>query len=289
MRDHSFHKHEEIKYTGKQSFLLTVIFLTFIGGMAVMGLLMPDRTFSEIENRSLTQFRAPTLHTILNGSFMANSDSYLTDQVPLRDQWVQVHAGLEMVSGRHDVEGICKTEEGNLISLLPERDTSIAWNNLRYVTSFAQETGLPLYLGLIPTSADVLNNQLPAGAPTMDEVALIRDLYESYGDSLKTLDIRGTLQEHKDEYIYYRTDHHWTSLGACYGANVLLEALQKGEGQEEKDMELLDPEAMTRTTVSRSFYGSNCSRSGIFSVTPENRHLHPGRGNRGYSMAWNES
>ena len=30
------------------------------------------------------------------------------------------------------------------------------------------------------------------------------------------IDIRETLNRHKDEYIYYKTDHHWTALGAYY-------------------------------------------------------------------------
>jgi hypothetical protein len=30
------------------------------------------------------------------------------------------------------------------------------------------------------------------------------------------LDLTDTLSEHSSEYIYYRTDHHWTTLGAYY-------------------------------------------------------------------------
>ncbi len=35
------------------------------------------------------------------------------------------------------------------------------------------------------------------------------------------VDVRQTLADHKDEYIYYRTDHHWTSLGAYYAYQQL--------------------------------------------------------------------
>ena len=30
------------------------------------------------------------------------------------------------------------------------------------------------------------------------------------------VDVRSALAAHSNEYIYYRTDHHWTSLGAWY-------------------------------------------------------------------------
>ena len=41
----------------------------------------------------------------------------------------------------------------------------------------------------------------------------------------RSVDVRQTLAEHKDEYIYYRTDHHWTSLGAYYAYQQLCGAL----------------------------------------------------------------
>ena len=41
----------------------------------------------------------------------------------------------------------------------------------------------------------------------------IRDRGEAYG---RFIDVLPTLTEHKGEYLYYRTDHHWTTLGAYY-------------------------------------------------------------------------
>lgn len=39
------------------------------------------------------------------------------------------------------------------------------------------------------------------------------------------MDVRQTLADHKDEYIYYRTDHHWTSTGAYYAYKLLCDTL----------------------------------------------------------------
>ena len=35
-------------------------------------------------------------------------------------------------------------------------------------------------------------------------------------DEVKKINVYNTLREHNDEYIYFRTDHHWTQLGAYY-------------------------------------------------------------------------
>lgn len=40
--------------------------------------------------------------------------------------------------------------------------------------------------------------------------------YHSLYDKVKPIKTIETLREHKDEYLYFRTDHHWTQLGAYY-------------------------------------------------------------------------
>ncbi|MBR6473366.1 MAG: DUF4358 domain-containing protein [Firmicutes bacterium] len=41
-------------------------------------------------------------------------------------------------------------------------------------------------------------------------------LYGKLKKSVIPVNIYETMMEHRDEYIYFRTDHHWTSLGAYY-------------------------------------------------------------------------
>lgn len=40
--------------------------------------------------------------------------------------------------------------------------------------------------------------------------------YYSKMQGVKTVNVFDTLKEHKDEYIYFRSDHHWTADGAFY-------------------------------------------------------------------------
>lgn len=42
------------------------------------------------------------------------------------------------------------------------------------------------------------------------------EYYYSLMQGVKTVDIFDTLKSHNDEYIYFRTDHHWTADGAFY-------------------------------------------------------------------------
>ena len=51
--------------------------------------------------------------------------------------------------------------------------------------------------------------------PYYDETLLLDQVAQHVGEHY--VDVYSVLKEHAGEEIYYRTDHHWTSLGASYG------------------------------------------------------------------------
>lgn len=53
---------------------------------------------------------------------------------------------------------------------------------------------------------------------------MIAFCYEKLGSNVLTADAYGKLAAHTDEYIYFRTDHHWTQLGAYYAYTALCES-----------------------------------------------------------------
>ena len=73
--------------------------------------------------------------------------------------------------------------------------------------------GVSMNTILVPIAAQVLTDKLPAHAPVTDYTAILQVLTDAGVD---TTDVFFTLAAHSSENIYYRTDHHWTSLGAYY-------------------------------------------------------------------------
>lgn len=55
--------------------------------------------------------------------------------------------------------------------------------------------------------------------------AMIEHCYEAMDDAIVTVDAYSGLRDHADEYIYFRTDHHWTQLGAYYAYQKFCEAV----------------------------------------------------------------
>ncbi len=70
---------------------------------------------------------------------------------------------------------------------------------------------------VIPTSIDVtLNDALRAEVNSANQQKALDYFNSSIKNAITVNSVYDTLRSHRDEYIYFRTDHHWTALGAYY-------------------------------------------------------------------------
>lgn len=245
----------------KYGIFLIALFALFLGGFGGALLLAPDKEFSELENRYLTQFTPPKLGengNVLNGAFMEEFEEYVTDQFPLRDAFVGLKAATERTVGKQENNGVFFGREDTLLTRFEVPDEALVEKNITAVDTFAQQAGVPVYFGLIPTSAAIWADRLPENAPTEDQQAMIEALYSA--TEAQTIACYDALWEHRTEDIYYRTDHHWTTLGAYYGYAALMEAM---------GLEATPLEDYTPAVVSDQFYGTAFSSSGVRWVEPD--------------------
>ena len=250
---------------------LTALFCVFLGVLTTASALAPDRETSELENRSLQQL--PTLTasdfklawpvensgSFFNGTFMKEFETYCNDQFILRDSWVALKSSSERAVGKQENNGVYFCDQDTLISRFDQPDQKRVDTNVGYVNQFVANAGVPVYMSLIPGAATIWADRLPEGAPNADQKAII-DGIQASSDAI-WYDSYQQLWDHKDEDIFYRTDHHWTSLGAYYGYVSLMNAL---------GMEPVPLENYTKQTVSDSFYGTVFSSSGVRWVEPDN-------------------
>ena len=244
--------------TKKFSVFLTVLFCAFIGGITAVSLLLPDRNFSPLENRYLQKPPKLSAENLNSGKFMEDAENYVSDHIVGRDFWVAAKAWSERLSGKWENNGIYFAAGDTLISRVEEPDWDKLEGDMGYVDALAGNVSVPVYFGLIPSSAEIWRDRLPAGAPTADEKAAIDRLYFSTG--ARTIGLYAALSAHSGEDIYYRTDHHWTSLGAFYGANAIFDAMG------------LDPIVLSdyqKTTVTGQFNGTTFSSSGVRWLPPD--------------------
>ncbi len=242
----------------KAMWLQTVIFLVFIGAFFVLNLVLPDREFSQQENRMLQQAPKFSFEDLFDGKFTADFEEYVTDQFAFRDSWTSLKARTELLSGKDSNKGIYLCENETLIDAFEAPAWEDVELNFDSINMLAEGRDIPVYFGLIPSSAEIWADKLPEGAPNDSQKEFIDAAYASV--SAKTVDFYSTLAAHADESIYYRTDHHWTTLGAYYGYTALADAM---------GFEPVPLDSYSETVVTESFLGTTYSSSGFGWVAPE--------------------
>ena len=197
--------------------IITSAFCLLLAVGVLSGILTPDKYYSESEKRTLTQKEAVSIADFSSGKMGTQVEKYLADQFPGRDKWISVKTLAERISGKTEISDVYFGRDGYLIDAFTSYDEKQYQANLEALKLLADKISVPMQLMPVPTAAQVLSGKLPAYAPNLDQKALY-DSARALG--LDTVNVFDILSEHKDEYIYYKTDHHYTSLGAyyCYAA-----------------------------------------------------------------------
>ena len=214
-------KHEK-KAPSLLRYPVLVVFTLFFAGLFLLDLATPDRTYSELENTTLSQRPALTQLSAkgLNSYFTAYT-KYVKDQVFGRDNWISLQSVVETtLLQKEQSGGILLGKEHMLFprtyGLLSSEERTLP-KNTAAVSSLCQRYPGKVNVLLAPAASVIYPENLPAHAPVLDEDTYLDQLsaaVEAAGGQF--VDVRSTLEDHKGEYIYYRTDHHWTSLGAYY-------------------------------------------------------------------------
>ena len=227
-----------------------------IGCMAlfiILGLCIRDRAFSENENRNLAQFPEFSWETLKDGSFFADLGSYTADQFPGRDFWISLNLRLNQVLGQKESSGVYLCRDDYLMQLPGAPNEVQLQRNLDAINAFGDtHPELNTVVSIVPNAVTVLEDKLPKNAPVRDQRADLERI-SSQLHSVRFLDVTEDLIAHSSEALYYRTDHHWTSLAACYAFQSISPAFG-----------ITAPalESYTRYTVSDSFEGTLSSKSG---------------------------
>ncbi len=87
---------------------------------------------------------------------------------------------------------------------------------------------IAVYSMIVPTSMeyfDLSDMQNITGS----QKKMVDDICSYTDDSVIDVDVYNALFNHCNEYIYYKTDHHWTHLGAYYAYCALMESMNRIE------------------------------------------------------------
>lgn len=202
----------------------SVMFLAVLIALPLITLVSKKDSFSELENRTLQKRPEFSFDSWFEKDFMNEFESYVSDHFAGRAKWIGVKIKTELMTGLREINGIYITDTG-LIEKTPEPEYDKMDKSIDAINKLSDSVDTPVYVMLAPTSAGVYTDAVPKNAPQLDQHDVIDYVYGNLNSGVSTIDVYDILNASKSDYIYYRTDHHWTSLGAYYAYSSAISKL----------------------------------------------------------------
>lgn len=152
----------------------------------------------------------------LNGRLTTSYQEKVHDHFINRHKWDTLRRDMESLMGKKDLNGLYFGKDGfyfqqHFPENYPEKRQE---EGLAFLEKMAQEQDAVIML--IPTADELLQEKLPLYAEIFNQEAFLERAREVAGEN-HYVDMLRTMRLHRGEEIYFRTDPHWTALGAYYG------------------------------------------------------------------------
>lgn len=195
------------------SLINCVVFFALLITLPVVTALLPKKERSEMENKPLQKMPSISAKTVFNRKYMNGLETYISDHFVGRTNWIKSKTVLETSLGKRERNGIYILKN-RLVEHIAEPDYDSIDKSVNAVNKFASENDVPVFFMIVPTSAEIYADELPQNAPNPNQRDVINYVYRSFSKGITTLDVYPVMESNKYQYIYYRTDHHWTTRGA---------------------------------------------------------------------------
>lgn len=299
---------EESKGSDRTGILLFLALIFLLGALIFI---IPDKEFSEQENRALqgrpqlqSNFDGNLIERIkagkfldkyFSGDFAEDVGDYYSDQFPARDFFVGLKGVTEIAMLKGENNDVVLGKDDYLLSRMDNPKIDNVLKNYDASAAFADrlaEAGVSVTFAAAGRVIDVAENKLPALYPVdvlhqpwdaLDDRAAQTHVDGSaeYTDMLY-LNLLDPLKAASDagDDVMYRTDHHWTTHGA-YLAYVELMKLW--------GMEALPESAFTVEVVSDAFYGTAWRNAGMKWIEPDTMEFYRFEGDEDFTMTIHDS
>ncbi len=222
-----------------RKYFVTIIFvLLLIGSVAVLWC-PADRESILAENREPQVLPKFGIENVLSGAFSAQFDEYVNDNIGFRGKLMAYSDKLRSYTGYtpeefgrviltssdigtgEALEGRLVLYQGRIMEMFAEnaeagQKYASALNSIR--AALPQET--KMYSLIIPTQLEFSESPYRSEQDSQKETI---DAVNAAFNGIIPVDVYSKLAQHTDEYIYFKTDHHWTMDGAYYAYQALCE------------------------------------------------------------------
>lgn len=224
--------------------LLKILFFVFIASVLVANVISEDRSFSQNENRVLEELPKFSFFSLKSGDFTKKFEAYCKDQFIFKDTLVGARSKLDYALGKREFNNVYIGSDKNYYEKYIYDEKKVD-KFIKYVNDIDVKDK---YIAICPDKGEVYSERLPKGAAFSDERVVLDRYKNEIGATY--IDLYKLMMDHKDEYIFYKSDHHWRE-----GAYLAYKELTKTMGLEEiKDIEKVTCDNFRGSLDSKSSY-----------------------------------
>lgn len=180
--------------------------------LIIMNIFKTNKTFSEQENRVLAKIPEFSMEKLVSGEYSSNLDTYINDHFIFRDEWLKLNSQYELLLQKTEISDIYIGKDGYLFEKFESNDKNLQIAK-KQINNFANNVDIPVRFILVPNSIYINQEKLPNNVDVENQEYIIDNMYENM-ENVTTIDVTDVLKENKNDYIYFKTDHHITSDGA---------------------------------------------------------------------------
>lgn len=238
---------------------LVIFFAVLFYTISVADLFSPVEKTSELENRELATWPKFSFESLFNNEYTPKIERFTEDHFIFRDTWISIKSMCESVLGKTENNGIVYGKDGYMFTKFLGTDYTQLKENFESIKEFTERhSERNIHLLIAPTAPSIKTDEVRNGSPVVDYNYIYSQAKEIIGGKY-LMDVVPSLSRHKDEYIYYRTDHHWTTLGAYYAYREFMEKVGNTP---------VSYENLKKTEVN-DFYGTHYSKAKTYNAVPD--------------------
>lgn len=245
----------------KRALYFIIPFLSIIFGIGIINFVVKDNKVSEAENRALRQ--RPTIENIKDKTFTKEYDTYYTDQFVLRDKLIKLDTVMQLQSNKSRVKGLYITDDGYILDVpattkATNEDYKENVEDINNIAIKAKDRNKEFCYISLPRKENALTHKYPRYVDKnygLENSKLFLSMLNQ--KSINTIDVGSyfinKFSPEEIEKMYFKTDHHWNSIGAHKAFKYIIDGLNK---KYDLNVDLSDYKYKTKVVKEKEFLGS---------------------------------
>lgn len=251
---------------------LIILSVALVLAFSIGDIVMPDKSYSQLENRPLTQAPVFSFKSLFSNEFTGKYEDYIDDQFMGRDQWIDIKSRCEFYLGKVENNGIVYGKNHFMFEKYRSTNEERLAKNVDFIKKYIETSQSDVLFSIVPSSYMKNLDKVPYGLENLDQDKYIKRINEDIENIKNKNGVKTQTYDMKDLMIdYYKTDHHWTTLGAYKAYEGMMKSLKLPYVS--MDASILGDEKKGNKTLGQvdvqDFYGTYFNKTKSFNAVPD--------------------